>query len=124
VNRTKDALQAAKARGTQLGNPRLAKALPLAVEANMEAAERFAANVVPIIKQIQASGVGSLRGVARALTALLTSLRTLIWNRVFRAEQPTNADSVFSCDSTRPQLTALDVRLMFLLRNNCSGQET
>jgi DNA invertase Pin-like site-specific DNA recombinase len=77
VNRTKDALQAAKARGTQLGNPRLAKALPLAVEANMEAAERFAANVVPIIKQIQASGVGSLRGVARALTALLTSLRLL-----------------------------------------------
>jgi DNA invertase Pin-like site-specific DNA recombinase len=67
--RTKDALQAAKARGTQLGNPRLAKALPLAVEANKEAAERFAANVVPIIKQIQASGVRGFRGVARALTA-------------------------------------------------------
>jgi DNA invertase Pin-like site-specific DNA recombinase len=67
--RTKDALQAAKARGTQLGNPRLTEALPLAVEANKEAADRFAANVVPIIKQIQASGVSSLRGVARALTA-------------------------------------------------------
>ena len=43
--RTKDALQAAKARGTQLGNPRLTEALPLAVEANKEAAERFAVNV-------------------------------------------------------------------------------
>src|SRR6476620_5817707 len=46
--RTKDALQAAKARGTQLGNPRLTEALPLAVEANKEAAERFAVNVVQL----------------------------------------------------------------------------
>jgi recombinase len=38
-------------------------------KANSEAAERFAANVLPIIKQIQKSGVSSLRGVAKALSA-------------------------------------------------------
>ena len=32
-------------------------------------AAAFAANVRPIIKEIQASGLSSLRGVARALTA-------------------------------------------------------
>ena len=39
------------------------------LEANRAAADRFAANVGPIIEQIQTSGVRSLRGVARALTA-------------------------------------------------------
>lgn len=67
--RTKDALQAAKARGKRLGSPVLDRARPLAVAANKAAAESYAANVVPIIRQIQASGVSSLRGVARALTA-------------------------------------------------------
>ena len=67
--RSKDALQAAKARGRRLGSPALERALPLAIAANKAAAERYAANVVPIIRQIQASGVNSFRGVARALTA-------------------------------------------------------
>lgn len=67
--RTRDALKAAKARGKRLGNPRLSEALPMAVEANKNAADGFAANVAPIIHQIQESGVSSLRGVARALTA-------------------------------------------------------
>jgi DNA invertase Pin-like site-specific DNA recombinase len=67
--RTRDALQAAKARGKRLGNPNLVSARQRALEATSAAADRFSANVRPIIEQIQKSGVSSLRGVARALTA-------------------------------------------------------
>ena len=67
--RTKDALAAAKARGVTLGNPRLAEARDKANAASMAAADAFAANVRPIIREIQASGVQSFRGIARALTA-------------------------------------------------------
>jgi DNA invertase Pin-like site-specific DNA recombinase len=69
AQRTKDALQAAKARGKRLGNPKLGEARQRAFAANRAAADGFAANVLPVIHQIQASGVQSLRGVARALTA-------------------------------------------------------
>jgi DNA invertase Pin-like site-specific DNA recombinase len=67
--RTKDALQAAKARGKRLGNPRLAEARGKAIAASTAAADAFAANVLPIIRQIQDSGVQSFRAVARALAA-------------------------------------------------------
>jgi DNA invertase Pin-like site-specific DNA recombinase len=67
--RTKEALAAAKARGVTLGNPRLAEARAAVNAARQEAADAFAANVRPIIKEIQASGVTSLRGVAKALSA-------------------------------------------------------
>ena len=67
--RTRAALQAAKHRGVKLGGPRLAAARKSSIKARSEAADAFAANVRPIIKEIQASGVSSLRGVARALTA-------------------------------------------------------
>jgi DNA invertase Pin-like site-specific DNA recombinase len=69
AQRTREALQAAKARGKRLGNSKLGKARQRALKANREAAQRFAANVLPLIQQIQASGVRSLRGVARALIA-------------------------------------------------------
>jgi DNA invertase Pin-like site-specific DNA recombinase len=69
AQRTRDALQAAKARGTKLGNPKLAAARESAIEGNRAAAARYAANVLPVIREIQASGITSLRGVARALTA-------------------------------------------------------
>jgi hypothetical protein len=39
----------------------------LGVAANKANADRFAANIIPIIREIQASGVTTLRGVARAL---------------------------------------------------------
>jgi DNA invertase Pin-like site-specific DNA recombinase len=67
--RTKEALAAAKARGVRLGNPRLEEASAKANAARIAAAERYAANVLPIIRQIQASGISSLQGVARALRA-------------------------------------------------------
>jgi DNA invertase Pin-like site-specific DNA recombinase len=67
--RTKEALAAAKARGVRLGNPRLAQARAEVNAARQEAADSFAAGVLPIIRQIQKTGVSSLRGVAKALSA-------------------------------------------------------
>jgi DNA invertase Pin-like site-specific DNA recombinase len=65
--RTSAALQAAKARGKRLGNPKLYEARKHAIAARKEIADRHSANVLPIIREIQASGIRSLRGVARAL---------------------------------------------------------
>jgi DNA invertase Pin-like site-specific DNA recombinase len=67
--RTKEALAAAKVRGVRLGNPRWTETIEATNTARIEAADRFAANVRPIIREIQNSGISSLRGVARALTA-------------------------------------------------------
>jgi hypothetical protein len=35
----------------------------------MEIADRYSANVLPVIREIQRSGIQSLRGIARALAA-------------------------------------------------------
>jgi len=67
--RTKAALAAAKARGKKLGGPRLDEARRRSIAARSEIADAFAANVRPIIKEIRASGVTSMRGIARALAA-------------------------------------------------------
>jgi DNA invertase Pin-like site-specific DNA recombinase len=67
--RTSAALQAAKARGKRLGNPKLAEARKHAVQARTEKADRYSANVLPVIREIQQSGIQSLRGIARALAA-------------------------------------------------------
>jgi DNA invertase Pin-like site-specific DNA recombinase len=66
--RTKAALAAAKARGTRLGNPKLAEACAEVNAARQKAADAFAAEVLPVIKEIQASGISSLRRVAAALS--------------------------------------------------------
>ena len=83
--RTKAALAAAKARGKKLGGPRLAEARRRSLAARSAAADAFAANVRPIIEQIRASGVSSLRGVARALTA--RGVRTARGGREWTAAQ-------------------------------------
>lgn len=73
--RTKEALAAAKAKGTKLGNPMGAKAFGpyrgngAAVEAIRAKARTFAADVMPIIEAIRAEGHSSLRGIASELNA-------------------------------------------------------
>jgi hypothetical protein len=49
---------AAKERGKKLGGPKQALAAKLGAAANKEAADKFAANALPIIRQVQASGFG------------------------------------------------------------------
>jgi DNA invertase Pin-like site-specific DNA recombinase len=67
--RTKAALAAAKARGRKLRGPKLDEARVLGRAALQANADRFAANTLPIIKQIQTSGITTLRGIADALAA-------------------------------------------------------
>jgi DNA invertase Pin-like site-specific DNA recombinase len=67
AKRTREALQAAKARGIKLGNPRIADASALGASANKARASEFADNVMPIIEQIRRSGLSSLRQIAQAL---------------------------------------------------------
>ncbi len=65
--RTRAALQAAKARGTKLGNPRIKQAAKLAVESLKAAADQFAANVLPVIREIQSNGATSANAIAAKL---------------------------------------------------------
>jgi DNA invertase Pin-like site-specific DNA recombinase len=70
AERTKAALSARKARGTKLGNPTNApEAAALGREVLVSEADRFTANVLPVIRSIQATGVISLAGIAAALNA-------------------------------------------------------
>jgi DNA invertase Pin-like site-specific DNA recombinase len=65
--RTKAALQAAKARGVRLGNPQLAKAAKRGVAAVRANARQFAANVLPIIEEIERAGITSHNAIAAKL---------------------------------------------------------
>lgn len=67
AKRTREALQAAKARGTKLGNPRISEASALGAGVNKARASEFAYNVMPIIEQIRRTGLSSLRQIAQAL---------------------------------------------------------
>lgn len=74
--RTRDALQAAKARGVRLGNPNGAAALRRAGKGNGAAvgavkgnAERFAADLAATVGDIRASGKTSLPAIAAELNA-------------------------------------------------------
>jgi DNA invertase Pin-like site-specific DNA recombinase len=66
--RTKAALQAKKAAGARLGNrTNLAAASRAGAASNRREAEAFAANILPVIASLKASGITSHRGIAVAL---------------------------------------------------------
>ena len=68
AERTKAALAQKKAQGAVLGNrTNLPDAQAKGVAANREAADAFAANVLPIVRQIQAAGATTFRAIAAAL---------------------------------------------------------
>jgi DNA invertase Pin-like site-specific DNA recombinase len=67
--RTKAALQAAKARGRKLGSPVAAKTVAKARAARSAYAAKANATTLAVIREIQGSGVATLAGVARALRA-------------------------------------------------------
>jgi DNA invertase Pin-like site-specific DNA recombinase len=67
--RTRQALSAAKSRGVALGNPRLHMARKSAVDAVKAEADRYAANVLPIIRKAQKADARTLREIADALNA-------------------------------------------------------
>ena len=52
-----------------MGNPRLYVARKSAVDAVISEAERFAANVLPIIREAQRAGASTLRQIPDALNA-------------------------------------------------------
>ena len=66
--RTRAALAARKRQGARLGNPsNRAEAGRIGAVRTAEAAQRFAENVAPVIREIRASGVLTLRGIAAVL---------------------------------------------------------
>jgi DNA invertase Pin-like site-specific DNA recombinase len=74
AKRTREALQAAKARGMVLGNPNGAAALRRAAKGNVAAvvalqadADRHAADLAPIIADLRSAGMSSLLALATAL---------------------------------------------------------
>jgi DNA invertase Pin-like site-specific DNA recombinase len=67
--RTKAALQAAKARGQKLGSPVAARTVSKARAARSAYAAKANATTLAVIREVQKSGVASLAGIARTLEA-------------------------------------------------------
>jgi len=65
--RTKAALQVAKARGAKLGSPEPKKGAAVRSQVLRDKADRFAANVLPIIRGLQTEGITGYKALARAL---------------------------------------------------------
>jgi DNA invertase Pin-like site-specific DNA recombinase len=80
--RTKDALRAAKARGTKLGNPHIAQARRKAVAALKASADHFAANVLPIIQSLQQKEVSNNAIAARLNERNVKTARGGKWTHV------------------------------------------
>lgn len=66
--RTRSALAQRRAQGARLGNPRNApEAAALGRVVQTQEAERFAANILPIVRSIQGAGITGMVSIARAL---------------------------------------------------------
>jgi DNA invertase Pin-like site-specific DNA recombinase len=80
--RTRQALAAAKARGVRMGNPtNLAEAQALGREATKAAADAFAANVMPTIRELQRLGFKTGRALADELNRRgVRSARGGLWH--------------------------------------------
>lgn len=84
-DRTRAALAQAKARGTQLGNPRWSESIEGARAARVSRADEFATAVLPAIDSIRAAGVTTLAGIAECLTA--RGIRTARGGQEWNAKQ-------------------------------------
>ena len=62
-------LVAAKKRGVRLGNPQIAKAQSIGAARVKAEADRFAASVLPFIREAQQAGAKSLQAIADVLNA-------------------------------------------------------
>jgi len=82
ADRTRAALAQKKAQGTTLGNrTNLKDAQAKGIESNRKAADSFALNVLPIVRQIQAAGATTHRAIAHALNARgVRTARGGIWH--------------------------------------------
>ena len=67
--RTRDGLAAARRRGIKLGNPHPAGALKAAHAVNLVRADAYAKSILPIVLEIKAAHVTTLRGIAQCLNA-------------------------------------------------------
>ena len=67
--RTKAALAEAKQRGVKLGNPDIAQHAAKGSRAMKKHSKEFALRIIPIIDEIEAAGIHSYRGIAKALNA-------------------------------------------------------
>ena len=74
--RTKSSLQAAKARGTKLGNPTLSVAAAKGTATGVVRANAFAARIMPTITNFKARGITTYAGIAMALTMTGTKTQT------------------------------------------------
>jgi len=102
--RTKAALSARKAQGARLGNrSNPADAAAQGREVQISEADRFAANILPIIKAIQESGATTLAAITQALNNRPTCSRRH-WSRSWHHDRCTASGT----SRLRPQAAAAD----------------
>lgn len=66
-SRVKTALAVARQRGTRLGNPNYQESIKRATTGNQTQADTYSARLLPVIQEIQAANVTSLRAIAHCL---------------------------------------------------------